>query len=162
MFRLSPPYPATALWPNEAFWILCLPRFALVRRVVVPQVGDILPCCQIPFAGSSCAAAAATACRGSRVWVSAGGCCSPGLGCRNSPALCWEQHLPLPALPWNNCLDPCSRCWGAAAARWGRQLLPWAEEVGWSPGCWNGVSQRVSKPRSSCYSCWGQTTLQGI
>lgn len=36
----------------------CLPLFALARRGMVPQVRDILPCCQIPFAPSSCAAAA--------------------------------------------------------------------------------------------------------
>lgn len=127
--------------PNVALWILCLPHFALVSRgMVVPQVRDTLPCCQMPFAAGSCAAAAASACRGSSAWLWV----SPS-SCRNSPALCWELHLALPALPWNNCLDPCSRCWGAAAARWGGQLLPWAVEVagacalrvGWHRGSQN-------------------------
>lgn len=132
MLRLSPPYPATAVRPNVAFWILCLPHFALARRGMVPQVRDILPCCQIPFAPSSCAAAA-TRCLSGRqwpgcVWAPAAACslpaCAAGtarlsvLGAAVGPASSAVEQLP-----------------GSLQQVPGEQLLP-DGEGSCSPGMW--------------------------
>lgn len=123
----------SCLAPNAICWqLLC----SSCSRCLLGQQG-VSESQQVGAALPACAAGTAQLCTGSSTW--------PFQLCHGTTA--WI---------------PAAGAGGAAAARWGRQLLPWAVEVGWSLCCWGGLSQRVSKPRSSCYSCWGQTTLQGI
>lgn len=110
------------LRPNVALWILCLPHFALVSRGMVPQVRDILPCCQMPFAASSCAAAAA----------SAVGAAVPG--CEWAPAAAGTAQLCAGSCTWPFQLCHGTTAWIPAAGA-GEQLLPDGEGSCF-PGLW--------------------------